>query len=630
MNYPALNKLLKNKLFWFCILIIIIEGLIVGFVYNVLKNQENNDINNFIMDQSNKIISEYDIIISGTEHLISRNDKIFQVNGKKVKLHDFELYVDFDTLPSSVNIRYQRWFPRITYDERSDFEAFGHMYIRENYTILDYTQIFPFLVFEIAANRSEYFPFALSVPDVPFSLGGDIMTVTPELTFDIELAISSNKSTAVRRTRLFELNSKVNHAIRVVSPVYLLNSTDFKRDELIGITETLYIPNNILSLIMDENMGRGNVDIFMYDLSDTIHANESLIYRENKEEYSSYNTRDSINDINNIDYSFNTVVNYINRDYYIQFIFEESYLDNERTFFPEGILITLIVVFLSIDIISYVVYKSYRLNIKSNLTNMQYNILTNVNHNMRNPLNIIKGSIEVVIFNLSTQLGINEQFEVNKKVFKNLTDFDMTINSIELYENVIFPLIHSYHQTINLTNIIYGSDYVNDAILGEGRTTPTINMISDIIESMNDIIMIDIDENHNIDYQIQIFDKKYELFVDSKKLSQILIIFLRNAFQYTQTGKIILNVIKQSESIIKFNIIDTGIGISPDIAKTLFETKDAKPSITGSGGLGTYHAKLIANSIKADIGYKKMENGSNFWVNVPIIQPPLNNESTNA
>lgn len=540
MKFPKLKKLLRKKLFWFSITAIIIEALIIGLTYDALKNQEDDEINNFIVDQSNQILSEYNLVISNIEHLINRNGKFFQINGKKLKPDDFETYVDFDTLPSSVNIRFQRWFPRITHDERADFEAFGHEYIQENFTILDYTQVFPTLIFDTAVNRSEYFPFTLTVPPVPFTLGGDITTVRPELTFDIELAISSNRSTAVRRTRLFELNSTINHALRVISPVHLANSTDFERDELLGVTETLYIPNNILTLIIDNgNIGRHNVDIFIYDLSDTIFANESLVYRENKEDYKSFNDRDSINHIKNMDYSYNTVINTINREYYIQFKYDETYLSDERTFFPEGILITLLILFLGIDIIIYIVYKSYRLNIKSNLTNMQYNILSNVNHNMRNPLNVIKGAIELILFDLSAVLGFEEQFEVKKSTFKNLKEFDVSMKSHDLYDTVISPLIHIHHQTMNLTNIIYGSEYVNDAILGHSKSSPSVNKLIDLIESMNDIIMIDIDENHDVKYAVSIFEPEFELFIDSQRLSHILIIFLRNAFQYTKMAKLI-------------------------------------------------------------------------------------------
>ena len=620
----SLQNVLKSKLFWGLLIGLLVEIVIVVVVFNSLKENENKDIDIFVEKQGKSIITEYELVLGNIEHLISRNSKIFQLGGKKVKLDDFVIFIDEESLSNSVSIRYQRWFPRIALNERADFEEFGNLYIQDNYTILDAVQIFPTLIFEPAANRSEYFPFALSVPQVSFRVGGDLITSSSENNFDIELAISNNVPTTSRRTRLFELNSILNYAIRIRDPVYELNSTNFTRDDLLGITETLIIPNNIFTIIIDGiSIERNNVDIFMYDLSDTIPSNESLIFREDKNDYVDYNSRDAINSVKKLDNSYYIIRPLINRDYFIQFTFKESYVDNERTFFPEGILITLIIIFIALNSISVIIYKTYNLKLLNNTVNMQYNIMNKVNHNMRNPLNIIKGNIELLIFDLSNLIGLDANLTIDRKKYDKISDEELTMTRYKIRDEYIHPLIDSYYQTINLNNIIHSSDYVNLSIVNDKssiKATPALVNIEDIINVVKEIMIVDIEENHNIKYDINVFDGQFKLYVNLDAVKQILVIFLKNAFQYTDNGSVILDVKLDNDSNAIFSIIDTGKGVDESIKKSIFDAKEQKAHVIGSGGLGTYHAALIAKSIDSNVGYEPTDNGSKFWLTVPVIK----------
>ena len=619
-----IQNVLKSKVFWILIIAIIIEIIITVVVFNSLKDSEDKDIDVFVKKQGESVISEYHLVLNTIGHIVERDGKIFQINGKKVKLNDFKTYVDEDSLPNSVSIRYQRWFPRITLDERDDFEDFGKVHIRDNYTILDAIQVFPTLIFEPAGNRSEYFPFALSSPDVPFPVGGDAYNSSIANKLDFDLTINNKGPTTSRRTRLFELNSTINHAVRVRSPVYLLNSTDFNRDDLLGVTETLIIPNNILSIIIDGiSIGRENVDMFMYDLSDTILSNESLIFREDKSDYVQYSSRDTINDVKRLDNSYHITSSIFNREYFIQFTFKESYVDNERTFFPEGILITLIIIFIAVNIISLSVYKGYHLNLLKNSVNMQYNIMNKVNHNMRNPLNVIKGNIELLILDLSNLIGVETDLTIDRKKYENIDDEEIITTKHTVRDSYIQPLIDSYYQTVHLNNIIYSSDYVNLGIINDKdsfKPQPKLVTVDDIVNNVNEIMVVDIDENHNIQYNVNIFNEKYNLYIDIDAVKQILTIFLKNAFQYTDNGIVNLDVKLENDSNIVFSITDTGKGVDEDIRKKIFDAREPKPHVIGSGGLGTYHARLIAESIKSTVGYEPLASGSKFWLKVPVVK----------
>lgn len=617
----CISNVKKYKFYIILLFITIIQIITCVFVYDTLKHQENKDIDDFIKKTSIGINSEFDGVLTTIEHISRRNGAIFSINGKKVKPSDFELYTQQNSLPEIVNIGYQRWQARITHDERPDFEAFGDEFIRTNFSVLDVIQIFPELILEPAKNRSEYLTFAISVPEFFGPMGGDSFNISGTSIIDINYAIDNNEPTPSRRTRLFQLNSLINYAIQLRAPVYLANDTTFDRDDLLGLTELLFIPNNILTDILKQlNIKRNDIDIFLYDLSDTINDNESLIYREDKDEYEKYSDRTHINAISNLENSYSNNFNITNRQYSIQLIYSNAYIDNERTFFPEGILIMLCILFVSINIISIIIYNSYINSLKNRSQTIQNNILSNVNHNMRNPLNGIKGVIEIIISSITTLIddNDNDNYDISKEKFNHIEDKQINISSHELRDDYVNPLIDAYYLTVQLANIIYSADYVTDVILG--NTIPEIieYSLNDIIKHTEYIIRSDIDEHHDIQYSIDVFDTDYIIKTDMDRFCQILIIFVTNAFQYTHEGNISIRVIENDDAII-FNVIDTGIGINPSNVKNLFEYKKTKAHVIGSGGLGLHHAKLIANSINCSVGYTPMENGSNFWVKYPLI-----------
>jgi signal transduction histidine kinase len=617
------NSIKSHKWLLVLLLVVVVQIITVILTYSSLKEGENNDIDEFVNEKGISVLNELNVVIATIIHIINRNGRILSFTGKKTKPDDFKLYVDADTLPHFVDIGYQRWYPRITHDERPDFEAFGNEFIQDNFSIIDFTQIRPFLITEPADNRSEYIIFAVSEPPFliggqPGPMGGDVLNISSNV-FDVELAISYNIPTPARRTFLFALNSEINYTLRVLLPVYEQNSTDFDRDNLLGITELIFTPNNVLNEIINNvGIGRDNVDVFIYDLHETINNNESLIYREDKGKYNKYGGRDNIPELMHEAHSYNNQFIVGNRSYYIQFNFDDSYLDEERSFLPEGILIMLCILFLALNITSIIIYKSYINNLASKSKDIQYAILSNVNHNMRNPLNGIKGLVEVIVTSLSLLINPNdEELDISKKKLENIEDTPIEISSHELRDNYVNPLIDAYYLSIHLANTIYSADYVTDVIIGNNKVINNETTLENIVGHINNIIASDINENQQLSYHVNMFNPKLQIVTDIDRISQIIVIFLRNSFQYTNTGSIRLSVTKNENNVI-FNVIDTGIGVSNDIVSTLFKMKNIKPHVIGSGGLGTYHAKLIADSLGGEVGYTKLDTGSLFWLSVPI------------
>ena len=95
---------------------------------------------------------------------------------------------------------------------------------------------------------------------------------------------------------------------------------------------------------------------------------------------------------------------------------------------------------------------------------------------------------------------------------------------------------------------------------------------------------------------------------DSSKLQHILLNLIGNAIKFSNKGSITLKVklgIENSESILLFSVIDTGIGMSAEEVKHLFEPfTQVDSSMTrrfGGTGLGLTLAKQLAQALGGDV-----------------------------
>lgn len=109
---------------------------------------------------------------------------------------------------------------------------------------------------------------------------------------------------------------------------------------------------------------------------------------------------------------------------------------------------------------------------------------------------------------------------------------------------------------------------------------------------------------------------------DQSRLKQILINLTNNAIKYTKEGSVTIKIniekIDKDRATLKFNIIDTGIGISKQGQEKLFLAFSQIDSTTtrkyGGTGLGLAIAKNLTALMDGDIGVESQEGkGSTFW-----------------
>ena len=111
---------------------------------------------------------------------------------------------------------------------------------------------------------------------------------------------------------------------------------------------------------------------------------------------------------------------------------------------------------------------------------------------------------------------------------------------------------------------------------------------------------------------------------DQRRLKQILVNLLSNAVKFTESGSINLKVMKNAQ-VIKFLVIDTGIGISEANQKKLFQPFSQIESHLNrkhkGTGLGLALSRKLARLHGGDITLSSQpEEGSCFTVSLPLQQ----------
>ncbi len=115
------------------------------------------------------------------------------------------------------------------------------------------------------------------------------------------------------------------------------------------------------------------------------------------------------------------------------------------------------------------------------------------------------------------------------------------------------------------------------------------------------------------------------VFADGMLIQQVIEAFLDNAIKYGgREVKVSLNFEKPSKQV-KFEVRDTGKGISPEERKYIFEKffrgEQAKKIVPDGTGVGLFIAKEIIERHRGRVGFfANKEGGSTFWFALPAAK----------
>ncbi len=246
-------------------------------------------------------------------------------------------------------------------------------------------------------------------------------------------------------------------------------------------------------------------------------------------------------------------------------------------------------------------------------TRMKDEFLANMSHELRTPLNVILGMTE----------GLQEQ------VFGPISLAQLkACKTIERSGNHLLELINDI---LDLAKIEAGQIELNCT-----RTS-----VSQICQSSLPFV-----KHQALQKQIQleanILPSLPDLLVDELRIKQVLINLLNNAIKFTAVGgSVTLNVTLEqpisppnfladqtTTSLIRFAVIDTGIGISPENIKNLFQPFvqiDSALNRQYSGtGLGLSLVKRMVELHGGSVGVKsELGVGSCFTIDLPCGNLPI-------
>lgn len=232
--------------------------------------------------------------------------------------------------------------------------------------------------------------------------------------------------------------------------------------------------------------------------------------------------------------------------------------------------------------------------------------LSNMSHDIRTPMNGIVGMTTIAIANIDDANRVKD-----------------CLKKISLSSKHLLGLIN---------------DVLDMSKIENGKLTLNMGQLSlrDVMDNIVTIIQPQIRaKNQHFDIFIQKMECE-EVHCDNVRLNQILINLLSNAIKFTPEGGTINVYLRQQESQLgsayvccQFRVKDTGIGMTPDFQKTIFETFTREDNLrvqkTEGTGLGMAITKCIVDAMKGTIDVKSEKGvGSEFIVTLDLEKALVN------
>ena len=226
--------------------------------------------------------------------------------------------------------------------------------------------------------------------------------------------------------------------------------------------------------------------------------------------------------------------------------------------------------------------------------------LANMSHEIRSPMYGIIGMIDV------------------------LKDSEGLSDEQQSYVNTVYT---SSHHLLGILN-----DILDLSKLESGKMK-TRNSPLDIVHATSKVVdlfkSISDEKGLNLSFK---YDKNIPKFIiaDKIKIIQVINNLINNAVKYTEKGSVLikLSLLNASESFIelKFEAIDTGIGISEENVEKVFSQfqqidQSSTKSVRGTG-LGLSISRNIISLLGGNIGVSStLKKGSNFWFSLKVELP---------
>ncbi|MFV0506665.1 MAG: two-component regulator propeller domain-containing protein [Bacteroidales bacterium] len=264
-------------------------------------------------------------------------------------------------------------------------------------------------------------------------------------------------------------------------------------------------------------------------------------------------------------------------------------------------LLYAILLVLAIYITLKIIYKfnSLRNNIKleHQLTNFKLRFFTNISHEFRTPLTLIRGAVENLNEQLSLPGIVKKQVDILSRNSSNLTRLIDQLLEFRKLENNVLRL--------------------------DLEKTDIVKFAHEIFDNFSELA-----RKNGMDYQFKTNEETYECFIDQSKLEKVIYNLLSNAFKFTPNeGQIILHVETMENKLI-IGIKDNGAGIPKNKQNMLF-SRFMQINFSSSGtGVGLSLVKEFVEVHKGHIWYEEnYPKGSIFKISIPTDETSYEGEN---
>ncbi len=234
-----------------------------------------------------------------------------------------------------------------------------------------------------------------------------------------------------------------------------------------------------------------------------------------------------------------------------------------------------------------------RIKVEEQLTEYKMQFFTNISHEFRTPLTIIRGAME--------------RIQASKQM---PGDMKQPVSTMQKGVNRLMRMIN---QLMEFSKVHEGK--LRLAV----EDTEIVGFIRDIFSTFREMA-----ENKHIDYHFSTSDQSFQAFIDRSFLDKIVYNLISNAFKYTpQGGQITVRLMKGEPSAtttpaafpagLTLEVRDTGIGIDKDKQRELFARFNQSVFSKDSIGIGLHLTHELVCAHHGTISYEENPGGGSIF-----------------
>ena len=222
---------------------------------------------------------------------------------------------------------------------------------------------------------------------------------------------------------------------------------------------------------------------------------------------------------------------------------------------------------------------------------MKTHFIHNISHEIRNPLNAIRGFSEVIL-DPSSNIDEATKRDMSLKIIQNIDRVSDVVDDI-----LEFSDIESSQYAIKIDEVKCNElcQFIAPIVEKHKRDSVTYSFVTDMPDA-------------------------FAIKTDSKLVKDVLIQLLKNACKFTEKGSILLRCSKEDNpNKLTFSVIDTGIGVPADKAEYIFERFKKLSEFSQGNGLGLSICRAIATNLKGEVYLDTTyKGGAKFIFTLPI------------